>query len=283
MPQAWHLIVDPSPCPGDWNMAVDEFLFRSLTDRPETFVRFYRWERPTASLGFGQTAARVVDLDFCRGHGVDVVRRPTGGKLVLHHREITYAVASSDIEAFTSTLGGSYKLISEGLLKGLQALGLRAVLAGETPREYVKGIVPCFSQPAQNEIEIDGRKIIGSAQKRIGNRFLQHGSIPLEGDEGLLKPVARWKDDSPRLKMTSLSEALGRPVGYAEAAEALAGGFARKWGILFEPHEFTADDRAGIEALRRGKYGTDAWTLDGKLLFPEPGARLESNRESHHE
>ncbi len=215
-------------------MAVDEYLFRSLADTPDTSVRFYRWERPTASLGFGQTTARVVDLDFCRSHGVDVVRRPTGGKLVLHHREITYAVVSSDVEAFTATLGGSYKLISRGLLLGLERLGLRAALATQTPRDYVKGIVPCFSQPAENEIEIDGRKIIGSAQKRVGNRFLQHGSIPLEGDEDLLGPVARWTDKAPRLRMTSLSEALGRPVGYEEAAEALAAGLAGQWGITFE-------------------------------------------------
>jgi lipoate-protein ligase A len=245
-------------------MAADEFLFRSLNETPQTFVRFYRWIRPTASLGYGQTAARVVDLEFCRQNGVDVVRRPTGGKLVLHYREITYAVASSDTQAFTSTLGGSYKLISEGLLKGLQNMGLRPTLAGETPKSYIKAVQPCFSQPAQNEIEIDGRKIIGSAQKRIGDRFLQHGSIPLEGDDGLLKPVSRWTESSPRLKMTSLSEALGRPVGYEETAAQLASGLAGQWGIVFEKHAFSPEDRAAIEDLRRKKYATDAWTLEGK-------------------
>ncbi len=260
----WNLLIDPVPTPGDWNMAVDEFLFRSLTDAPATFVRFYRWIRPTASLGFGQTTARVIDLEFCRSHGVDVVRRPTGGKLVLHHREITYAVMSSDTGAFTATLGGSYKLISQGLVQGLKRLGLTAALASETPRDYVKGIVPCFSQPAENEIEIDGRKIIGSAQKRIGNRFLQHGSIPLEGDEGLLAPVARWTDRAPRLRMTSLSEALGRAVGYEEAAEALAAGLAEAWGATLHPYSFRSGEPSAIETLRAAKYATEAWTLEGR-------------------
>ncbi|MBN1938291.1 MAG: hypothetical protein JW843_01800 [Candidatus Aminicenantes bacterium] len=261
---SWNLLIDPSPEPGDWNMAVDEHLFRSLTDAPETYVRFYRWARPTASIGFGQTSSRVVDLEFCRTHGVDVVRRPTGGKLVLHHREITYAVVSSDVEAFTSTLGGSYRLISRGLVRGLKGLGLQASLAAETPRDYVKGIVPCFSQPAADEIEIEGRKLIGSAQKRIGSRFLQHGSIPLEGDDGLLGPVARWRETAPQRGMTCLSEALGRTVAFEEAAEALAAGLAGQWSVSFRPHALGPEARAEVEALRRRKYATDAWTLEGR-------------------
>jgi lipoate-protein ligase A len=260
----WGLLVEHVPAAGAWNMAVDEYLFRSLTDEPITTVRFYRWERPTASLGFGQTTAKVVDLEFCRRSGVDVVRRPTGGKLVLHDREVTYAVVSSDAETFTTTLGGSYQWISRGLVKGLEALGLKPVLAGETPPDYVKGTMPCFSQPARNEIEIDGRKIIGSAQKRTGNRFLQHGSIPLAGDEDLLRAVSLRKGDPTKILMTSLSEALGRPVAFAEAVDRFIEGFASFGEIDFEPFAVGKEERAAIEDLRRRKYATDAWTINGR-------------------
>jgi lipoate-protein ligase A len=265
--RTWRLIVEPDPTDGAWNMAVDETLFRTLTDEPATFVRFYQWIRPTASLGCGQDPARVIDLDFCRANGVDVVRRPTGGKLVLHHREATYAVVSSDIETFTPTLGGSYAWISRALMRGLENLGLKPALAGETPRDYVRGTMPCFSRPAQNEIEIDGRKIIGSAQKRIGDRFLQHGSIPLAGDEGLLPHVSLWREDRAPIRMTSISEALGRPVDFAEAAEGFIRGFAAVGGVRFDPFIFNKKDLADIEELRRRKYATDAWTIGKK----EPG------------
>jgi len=249
-------------------MAVDEFLFRSLADEPVTYLRFYGWERPTASLGFGQATVQVVDLEFCRRNGVDVVRRLTGGKLVLHDREVTYAVVSSDAETFTSTLGGSYLRISQGLVKGLEAFGLKPVLAAETPRDYVKGTMPCFSHPARNEIELDGRKIIGSAQKRIGDRFLQHGSIPLAGDENLLREVSLRKGDPSIIFMTSLSEALGRPVGFAEAVDRFIEGFASCGGIEFEPFFFRNEERAAIEDLRRRKYATEAWTIDGRATDP---------------
>ncbi|MGZ5440005.1 MAG: lipoate--protein ligase family protein, partial [Candidatus Aminicenantales bacterium] len=81
--KTWELIVEPEPLPGSWNMAVDEHLFRLAGESHRTYLRFYRWERPTASLGYSQDASRVVDVEFCRSHGIDIVRRMTGGKLVL--------------------------------------------------------------------------------------------------------------------------------------------------------------------------------------------------------
>src|SRR5512143_1067110 len=101
--RCWQLIVEPEPLPGSWNMAVDEHLYRLAAESSRTFLRFYRWERPTASLGYSQDASRVVDTEFCRSHGIDIVRRMTGGKLVLHDRELTYSVASADTDPLTHT------------------------------------------------------------------------------------------------------------------------------------------------------------------------------------
>jgi lipoate-protein ligase A len=259
--KTWFLIADKAPLRGSLNMAVDEYLFTRVREGVRTFLRFYRWERPAASLGYGQDAARALDLNFCRVNGIDVVRRMTGGKVVLHHRELTYSIASSDTEAFTSTLRDSYQLISLALIKGFVLMGLFARLAPESPQVYARGMMPCFAFPARDEIEIGGRKIIGSAQKRAGGSFIQHGSVPLENDEALLKAVARSDTEDAGINITYLSEALGRPVAFDWAASRFSLGFSEFFGVKLEP--LSLDDEAwqeisGIEAKR---YGNDAWTF----------------------
>jgi lipoate-protein ligase A len=257
----WQLVVEPEPLPGSWNMAVDELLFRLAGDSPRTFLRFYRWERPTASLGYSQEASRVVDVEFCRSHGIDIVRRMTGGKLVLHDREVTYSLASADVSVFTETLRDSYRLISQALLKGLGRLGVSARLAEASPPAYIKGTMPCFAFPARDEIEIDGRKIVGSAQKRTGPLFLQHGSIPLEKDEALLAAVSRPGESPEGLGMTSLSETLGRPVDFDAAVGPLVQGFADLFGVAFERFALGPADRDAVRAIEASRYASDAWTF----------------------
>jgi lipoate-protein ligase A len=242
-------------------MAVDEFLFRQAEKAPRTFLRFYQWERPTVSLGYSQDASIVVDAAFCAAHGIDIVRRMTGGKLVLHDREVTYAVASSDMEAFTETLRDSYQLISRALLKGLAILGLSAARLAETsPPSYIKGSMPCFAFPARDEIEIGGKKIVGSAQKRTGALFLQHGSIPLEKDEALLAAVSRPGESEESAGMTSLSEALGRPMDFDGAVGPLVQGFADFFGVSFERFTLAPADKEAVRALQASKYAFDGWT-----------------------
>lgn len=257
----WDLIVDKIPLPGALNMAVDEFLFRSLGHEPRTFLRFYQWAKPTASLGYSQAVEKALDLDNCRQHGIDVVRRITGGKLVLHYREITYSVASSDTEAFSSTLAESYRVISNAIISGLGKMGLAAKLAGPPPESYGKGTLPCFSYPARDEIEIDGRKIVGSAQKRVGGRFLQHGSIPLYSDEELLRKISLAGDAEAEIRMISLSEALGRPIEFDWAVERLMEGFAAFFNVRLGPKTFAPDEDVAICELRKERYEDVGWTL----------------------
>jgi len=259
--KSWALIIEPEPLPGARNMAVDEHLFNLAQADSRTFLRFYRWARPTVSLGCSQDPGRVVDLEACRRLGVDVVRRPTGGKLVLHHREVTYSVASADIAAFTGTVGGSYRLISRAILKGLELLGLEAGMAQAAPPSYARGTMPCFAHAARDEIETGGRKIVGSAQKRLGPAFLQHGSIPLESDAGLLAAVSRPVGPDPARGMTTLSEACGRPVDFASAVSALSRGFAGFFDAALEPLALGPADEAAVAALQASKYGADDWTL----------------------
>ncbi len=259
--KTWLLIADKAPLRGSLNMAVDEYLFARARKGGRTFLRFYRWEKPTASLSYGQEAARAVDLDFCRANGIDIVRRMTGGKVVLHLTELTYSLASSDTETFAPTLHDSYQLISLALVKGLALMGLSARLAPASPPAYVRGTMPCFAFPARGEVEIGGRKIIGSAQKRTGASFIQHGSIPLDKDETLLKAVTRFDAEDNGVGMSSLSEVLGRPVAFDWAASRFSQGFSMFFGVKLEP--LSLDEKAwqeisGIEAER---YGNHAWTL----------------------
>jgi lipoyl(octanoyl) transferase len=257
----WHLLTHDRPLRGSLNMAVDEYLFRSLGPEPRTYLRFYQWERPTASLGYGQTAARVVDPEFCRAQGIDIVRRMTGGKLVLHHREVTYSVISNDVDTFTATLGGSYKLVSRALVRGLERMGLAASLAGKAPASYARGTMPCFSRPAQDEIEIKSLKIVGSAQKRTGERFLQHGSIPLAHDEELLKAVSLYKTEGGIL-MTSLGRELGGDITFDWAVERLTAGFAEFFAAALPPLALSEAAWAEIGVLETNKYANPRWTFE---------------------
>jgi lipoate-protein ligase A len=259
--KTWSLIVEPEPLAGSWNMAVDEHLLNQAAGSSRTFLRFYRWARPTASLGYGQDAEKVVDVEFCRSRGIDIVRRMTGGKLVLHDREVTYAVASADAVVFTETLRDSYRLVSLALLAGLARMGLAARLAETSPPSYIKGTMPCFAFPARDEIEIGGRKIVGSAQKRTGSLFLQHGSIPLEKDEALLAAVSRPGESSESLGLISITEALGRPVDFDAAVGPLVQGFADFFGASFERLALGPADLEAVRGLQAAKYAADEWTF----------------------
>jgi lipoate-protein ligase A len=260
----WLLIVDRVPLSGSWNMAVDDYLFHSLPELPRTYIRFYRWQRPTVSLGYSQNIRRVVDLKYCEEQGIDIVRRMTGGKLVLHHKEVTYSISSSDAETFTLKLSDSYRLISEALMRGLQRMGLKPCLADAPPDSYLRGNLPCFSYPARNEVEVSGKKIIGSAQKRAGSKFIQHGSIPLEEDEGLLDSVSFLRGEKSLSRMTSLSRALGKEVSFDWAVEHFISGISEFFGVELRPKIFDDAEKRAISSIEKERYANRDWTYNLK-------------------
>ncbi len=266
MKKNWHLIIDRTPRKGSWNMAVDDFMFQSLGEEATTYLRFYRWENPTVSIGRSQNAEKVVNLDYCRQHGIDVVRRITGGKLVLHHKEVTYSVCSSDTEIFSNKLMDSYKLISEALNVSLQRMGIESHLAKDTPSEYARGTMPCFAQPARDEVEMDGKKIIGSAQKRTGKKFLQHGSIPLEKEDDLLISVSHSAAKETVVKMTSLSEALDKKVDFDWAVEHFISGMSDYFKVNLAPKEFSTNELESTQKIQKERYENPDWTY-GRLIF----------------
>ena len=262
----WELIVDKEPHAGSLNMAIDDYLFQSLSSEPQTYLRFYRWERPTVSLGYSQDIRKVVDVESCKKQGIDIVRRMTGGKLVLHHEEVTYSLCSSDEETFTSRLPDSYKLISQALIRGLEKMGLKPRLADAPPNSYARGTLPCFSYPARNEIEVEGKKIVGSAQKRAGSKFIQHGSIPLEEDEGFLGAVLFLKRDESKGRMISLSRALGRKVSFDWAVEHLTSGISEFFKVHLRPKVFDAEEKEVISRIQKERYANKDWAYEVRPL-----------------
>jgi lipoate-protein ligase A len=261
----WDLIIENTPLDSSWNMAVDEYLFQSLTEEPQTIVRFYAWKNPTVSLGYSQKILEVADVEFCKKNGIDIVRRMTGGKLVLHHKEVTYSLASSDTEIFTATLVDSYRFISEALMKGLEKMGLTPSLASPAPQEYVRGNLPCFSYPSRNEVEVSGKKIIGSAQKRGGSKFIQHGSIPLEEDDELLTSITFLEGAGEEVRMISLTEALGSAINFNRAVDVFVQGIGEYFGVRLKRRTLGENENESVRQLQKDKYENPSWTLGSNI------------------
>ncbi len=263
----WRLILDGA-ADGYTNMAVDEAILEAhLAGEAPPTVRFYRWKPPCLSIGYFQRAYQEVDEQGCRRLGVDWVRRPTGGRAILHDAELTYSVATSADD--TTVEGGvlqSYRKISLGLVAGLRRLGVPAEMVADKLRGHSLGSAACFDAPSAYEVTIHGRKVIGSAQVRRGGGLLQHGAILLDVDidrqVGVIHPPPSMSREelaeqlAPRL--ISLREALGRPVSHEELATALQAGFEEAWGFPLREGELTRGERQRVAALRK-KYAGDEW------------------------
>jgi len=261
-PTTWRLL-NTGERDGATNMAIDEAILRGVAEgsSPPT-LRFFAWQPACLSLGQAQPAGDV-DFDACRALGVDVVRRPTGGRAILHVDELTYSVAAPESEARVQ--GGiveSYRRLSEGLLAGLSRIGL-PVRQVERPDNHDRDQGPvCFEVPSNYEIVFDGHKLVGSAQVRKNGVVLQHGSLPLVGDIARICDVLATKPDRERVRARAITveRAIGRAVTFDSAARSMAEGFASLLNLRLEPGDLTPPERVWAEELRRDKYASDAWT-----------------------
>ena len=220
-------------------MAIDAALLDEAESSPSplTIVRFYQWRRPTISLGRNQRIDTAVDEAFCAEQGVEIVHRPTGGRAVLHDDELTYAVASNDSTHFGDTIYANYKSVSEALCQAFNRVGVPAKLAPDTRRTPTTANgndLPCFVSPSRYELTVQGRKIVGSAQRRLRRSFLQHGSMPISCDREKLARVTRMADPSPLYEeMAGLVEFLPARPSLSELTNALVGGFQERFEIDF--------------------------------------------------
>ncbi len=182
-----HLMVSPSRDAVS-NMALDEAMIETAAESGTTLVRLYSWATPSVSFGRNQRALGVYSAERCTAAGVPAVRRMTGGRALLHAREVTYAVAAP--VAAAATLRGGYEAINDMLLAALRALDVPVERAAPRERLASPGLAPCFETPAAGELVIGDRKLVGSAQHRGAQAFVQHGSILLDDDQGLLHALA---------------------------------------------------------------------------------------------
>ncbi len=200
-------------------MALDQALLDQVERRGEVaYLRLYRWKPACLSFGRNEPALARYDRAKIEQLGVDLVRRPTGGRAVWHDDEVTYAVAAP-VDAL-GCLRDSYRAIHQRLARALRTLGADAVLASQALRPGALTAGACFAQPVGGEVLVRGRKVVGSAQVRQGTAFLQHGSILLGGSQDVVARVSRERASAPNA--TTLSDALGRRVGFQEVASAIA-------------------------------------------------------------
>ena len=221
----WRLLHTP-PAMGAENMALDEALMQRARETGEWTLRVYSWSQPTLSLGRNQIARDGYALAVLAGRGVDVVRRPTGGRAILHHREATYSVTAP--VALAGELRESYVRINRLLITALRELGVHAVVAGESDTRRAQtdgapaqpGLLPCFHHPSTGEIMAAGRKLAGSAQWRCDGALLQHGSILIDDDQ--MQLASLMKQPAPPIpRPATLRELIGRAPDVHEVAHAL--------------------------------------------------------------
>jgi len=214
----WRLML-AQPRSGAENMARDAGLMDRARETGETVLSVYSWERPTLSFGRNQTALGKYDLDLISSRKMDVVRRPTGGRALLHNREVTYSV-TAPISAGDS-LSDSYGAINTLLLDGLASLGVRAEEANPESATISPSEIPCFAEPSKGELVFEGRKLVGSAQVREDGVLLQHGSILIEDDQHLISELSISPPPIDAAKAATLAQAMGRTPDVAEVASAL--------------------------------------------------------------
>lgn len=268
-----HLLHTPA-LDGATNMAVDEALLGRARRTGEIVVRAYTWTRPTLSLGRHQTARGIYDAERAAAHGIGVVRRPTGGRAVLHARELTYSVTAPThaLAAASARPAVAYARINAMLADALRGLGVAVTGAATGARARRPDGTPCFASPAAGELVVtsgaegagDGRKLVGSAQWREGNALLQHGSILIDDDQGLLACCARVPLP-PYARPATLRSLLRRTPAADEIAIAVfeaAGRLATSLGVPIVSNRATLDDLALRDEVARllPRYTDPTWT-----------------------
>jgi lipoyl(octanoyl) transferase len=234
-------------------------------------LRFYRWQPPAVSLGRHQPMTDV-NAEVVEQLGYEIVRRPTGGRAILHTDELTYAVtAAADEPRVAGSLMDAYLRLSNALLKGLQRIGLAADKAAGDVRAGPNVSAACFEVPSAYEITAHGRKLIGSAQSRRAGYVLQHGSLPLVGDIGRLVDVLALPDEErARLRAElvtracTLAEALGvseddSNLEFGHVAQAIIEGFGELLNLQFKRGQPTAAELRRTAQLIREQYANSEW------------------------
>ena len=270
-PAKWRLLIT-SPAHGAWNMAVDEALLESSSqDRTISTLRMYAWEPACLSLGYAQPHSDV-DVQALEKQGWELVRRPTGGRAILHVDELTYSVTGPESEPrLARSILEIYRTLSRALLTALINLGIPAKalpksVGGGDPGTAEQNPV-CFEVPSNYEITVDGKKLVGSAQARRRGGVLQHGSLPLYGDIQRIIGVLVFPDQEHRQqaaqrlmqRATTVEQVLGKRISWVEAAQSMTSAFRQTLNLELVASELTSAELERIDQLLQEKYANPSW------------------------
>ena len=267
----WRIIKSGKMGPAE-NMAIDEAIFEgNISGRSCPTIRFYDWNPPTVSCGYNQEVEKEVDFELLDKFGFGFVRRPTGGRLVLHYDEITYAVIAPVRDLLKGNITDSYSVISTALAQGLNLLGINAEFEkGSLSSDHQRSSSnPCFSSSSRFELTCKGRKIVGSAQVRKNKVLLQHGSILLAHDQSAVANIIPNLNFTQKEKLahhlsrktTSINQILDNPVTFEKAVNTLEKGFKKNWKSeeFFQSENLFLEEIEKVDFLINRKYSTIEW------------------------
>ena len=255
MLEKWRLIRH-GPARGSWNMAVDEALLLAAEEGGSMpALRLYSWTRPTLSIGRLQKTDRL-NFDFLGRQGIPVVRRPTGGRALLHDNEVTYSITLLEGSRLYGSLAEVYSNITAALAQALSGLGVRPDTHANQCSDGYFFSDACFATRLGHEISQGGRKVAAGAQRRMKRSAMQHGSILLTADaerslECLIWTDARQKNLAAE-SMAGLWELTGRRVGAAEVAGGFIAALAGLYGIEYEASTLSEDEMESARRLESG-------------------------------
>lgn len=268
----WRILIDGKRSPQE-NMAIDEAIMLGLEEGfSEPTIRFYDWDPPTASFGYHQDVEKETDIERISVKGYGLIRRPTGGRLVLHKNEVTYAVVAPLTDHLQGNVLEVYSEISKALAEGFRQMGIevdfeKGSLTASEQREVHN---PCFSSSSRYELSFEGKKIVGSAQVRRNSLFLQHGSILLDQNQAEVAELLPGLNPEQRSKLyhylgkktISINEILDRPLCFHEAVSYLIAGFKKIWqkDVFFTADALSLYEQEKVNELVREKYATKQWT-----------------------
>ncbi|MEI4771404.1 biotin/lipoate A/B protein ligase family protein [Psychrobacillus sp. FJAT-51614] len=271
----WYFI-NSGPCSPSYNMALDEALLDWHSEGLiPPVIRFYEWNPATLSIGYFQSVEKEIDLDAVNRLGLGFVRRPTGGRGVLHEHELTYSViVTESYPDMPATVTEAYRVISEGLLLGFQNLGLDAYFSIPDTEEKKQNLkkpksAVCFDSPSWYELVVEGKKVAGSAQTRQKGVILQHGAILLDLDEDKLIQTFKFSSDALRdrvkaslsKKAVAINKISQNPVTIDECKKAFKKGFEDALQIELVEFTLSEEQELYVNELQKNRYDNNQWNF----------------------
>ncbi|MEK4386493.1 biotin/lipoate A/B protein ligase family protein [Solibacillus sp. FSL W7-1464] len=275
MKKQWYFI-NSGPCSPAYNMALDEALldWHSQGEIPPV-IRFYEWNPATLSIGYFQQVHKDINLEAVKKQNLGFIRRPTGGRAVLHDQELTYSViVTESYPNMPDSVTEAYRVISEGILQGFRLLGLDAYFSVPETKEQLDDLkkpksAVCFDAPSWYELVVEGKKVAGSAQTRQKGVILQHGAILLDLNEELLLSVFNFATAEAKERMrkklpekaVAMNQFVDTPFTIEQCVNAFSKGFEAALDIELIPYELSEQQTQYVEQLMQKKYLTDDWNF----------------------